>query len=335
MHIIAVLCVYVSILSCNIAALSTKTNVLFIVMDDLRPLFKSYGVDYMITPNIDALSRRSVLFENAFCSVPVCLPSRNSLVTGLKPETIHSYGFENSFAPHISFPEHFRKINYNLAGYGKIFHANDVEGNLPGVGYGIDESKWYEYQNLESKLFKSTVYADRNTPEEKFRDYEFTTRAMEGLRHLAKRPEYFFLAVGYKLPHIHIHMPHKYFEMYRSRKSVWESVSPKALRFPPSAPAIAYRCCALLDYHYLTNHNATSADTYSHIESNSDLTNMTLAKPALMHTELMWAYSAAITFLDSQVGRLMVTLDELSLWDNITIVLTSDHGMNNGEKGLW
>ena len=42
-----------------------------------------------------------------------------------------------------------------------------------------------------------------------------------------------------------------------------------------------------------------------------------------------------ISFLDAQIGRILDTLDELKLWDSTTIVLTSDHGMHNGEKGIW
>lgn len=54
-----------------------------------------------------------------------------------------------------------------------------------------------------------------------------------------------------------------------------------------------------------------------------------------MYTEIMWGYAAAVSFLDVQLGRILDTLDRLNLWNNITVVLTSDHGMHNGEKGIW
>ena len=57
--------------------------------------------------------------------------------------------------------------------------------------------------------------------------------------------------------------------------------------------------------------------------------------PQDMYTELMWGYRAAVTFLDAQLGRILDVLDELDIWKNTTIVLTSDHGMHNGEKGMW
>ena len=57
--------------------------------------------------------------------------------------------------------------------------------------------------------------------------------------------------------------------------------------------------------------------------------------PDDMRNELMWGYCAAVSFLDTQLGRLLDVVDELSLWNNLTIILTSDHGIHNGEKGLW
>ena len=66
-----------------------------------------------------------------------------------------------------------------------------------------------------------------------------------------------------------------------------------------------------------------------------DMENIQMAIPQDMYTEMMWGYSAAISFVDYQLGRVLDVLDELDLWKNLTIVLTSDHGMHNGEKGMW
>ena len=57
--------------------------------------------------------------------------------------------------------------------------------------------------------------------------------------------------------------------------------------------------------------------------------------PERMHDELMMSYAGAVTYLDHQLGRILDVVDELKLWNNLTIILTSDHGMHNGEKGLW
>ena len=46
-----------------------QLNVLFIVIDDLRPALGCYGNKFMVTPNIDNLASHSVLFENAYAQV--------------------------------------------------------------------------------------------------------------------------------------------------------------------------------------------------------------------------------------------------------------------------
>ena len=57
--------------------------------------------------------------------------------------------------------------------------------------------------------------------------------------------------------------------------------------------------------------------------------------PLAVHQEMMWGYAALVTFVDKQLGRVLDAVDELELWGNLTVVLTSDHGMHNGEKGIW
>jgi iduronate 2-sulfatase len=306
-----------------------RTNVILIMFDDLRPLLHSYGERHMITPHLDRLASKSVIFHNANCQVAVCNPSRNSLLTGLRPDTIASYAFSNSWVPHLSFPQQFAHHGYNLASYGKIYHWDDFEDKF-GIGYGIGKSDWYNYQGKEYDQLNSTVNPDRNTPEENFRDYIFTTKMIAGLKNLASRPEYFLLGLGYKLPHIHLHFPWKYYDMYRSRAKVWSKVSPTLLQFPHTAPSLSYRCCAYNEYRYLNNEgNARWNET---VATPSDISR---TFPRRMHEELMWSYSASITFLDAQIGRVLDAIEELNLWNNVTIVLTSDHGMHNGEKGIW
>jgi iduronate 2-sulfatase len=306
-----------------------KTNVLLIMFDDMRPLFHAAGERHMITPNIDFLASKSVMFENANCQVAVCSPSRSSMMTGLRPDTIASYGFSNSWTRYVTFPKHFSSMGYNIANYGKIYHRYDFEDKL-NISYGLNRSRWYGYQGSEQDNLNSTVNPDRNTPETEFRDYIYTTKAIEGLRKLTSLDPYFLVGIGFKLPHTQLHFPYKYFEMYRDRKHVWEAATPKNLHFPRSAPAISYRCCAYGRYVYMKDEgNSPSTEILQTPR------NITGVIPHRMHVELMWAYSASITYLDTQIGRLLDAITELKLWNNITIVFTSDHGMHNGEKGIW
>src|SRR3954453_24102155 len=85
------------LLSGNIFGATTKTNVLFICVDDLKPLLGCYGDKRIRSPNIDRLAKRSVLFERAYCNQAVCSPSRNALMTGVRPTTLGIYDLGTNF----------------------------------------------------------------------------------------------------------------------------------------------------------------------------------------------------------------------------------------------
>ena len=69
---------------------TTKSNILFIAVDDLRPEIKSFGASQIISPNLDKLAGQSLIFERAYCNIPTCGASRASLLTGTRP-TIHRF----------------------------------------------------------------------------------------------------------------------------------------------------------------------------------------------------------------------------------------------------
>ncbi len=86
---ISVFFVGVSLLSVAAAAAPIrKPNVLLICVDDLNPLLGCYGAPLIKTPNMDRLAARGLLFERAYCNQAVCAPSRNALMTGLRPPTL-------------------------------------------------------------------------------------------------------------------------------------------------------------------------------------------------------------------------------------------------------
>ena len=64
------------------------TNLILIMFDDLRPELSIYGRHHMITPNFERLAKRSVVFDNAFCQIAVCNPSRDSMLTGINSVVI-------------------------------------------------------------------------------------------------------------------------------------------------------------------------------------------------------------------------------------------------------
>ena len=63
-----------------------KPNVLFIIVDDLKPILGCYGDPFVKTPNIDRFAKEGVVFTNAYCQQAVCGPSRASFLTGMRPD---------------------------------------------------------------------------------------------------------------------------------------------------------------------------------------------------------------------------------------------------------
>ena len=83
------------LLASLVSAQSPKKNVLFIGVDDLRVELECYGDEYMKTPNIDALVRQGLLFENAYCQQAICAASRISLLTGMRPDSTGVYDLQH------------------------------------------------------------------------------------------------------------------------------------------------------------------------------------------------------------------------------------------------
>ena len=109
------------------SAVPALLNVLFIIVDDLRPELGCYNRSLLKTPQIDALAARSVVFDRAYTNYAYCAPSRNSLMSGRLPDTTRVWNFLDSFrdpaavdragipgTSWTSLPEHFKKHGLSL-----------------------------------------------------------------------------------------------------------------------------------------------------------------------------------------------------------------------------
>jgi len=325
-----------------------QTNLLFVMFDDLRPELSVYGKKHMITPNFERLAKRSVVFDIALCQVAVCNPSRDSILTGLRPDTMGHYNFQQSYSPNKLFPEHLIAAGYKTAGFGKVRHwdGNDrnlwtdaqfdgpiepipkkvaTDPNAPSKPY----MSWYDYQAHEWNFMKSSVMPDKVKKIETFPDHVIATRAREQLKKFAAGPDYWMTAVGFKMPHTALHVPYSYWQMYEKTRPVWAKTAKEARTFPKNAPAVAFRCCAEYSWRFMQNEGA---DKSTRSEPLGNI-NGTLSEQ--MYVESMQGYAAAVSFADAQLGRVLDAMDELDLWKNTTVVLTADHGMHNGEKAIW
>lgn len=117
-----------SCLSASLMQAQEKKNVLFIVVDDLRPELGCYGSEAVITPHIDGWAARSVVYQNAYCNVPVSGASRASLLTGVYPDMskgrfVDAETYSQKDLPGVvTLPQAFKEAGYHTVSVGKVFH---------------------------------------------------------------------------------------------------------------------------------------------------------------------------------------------------------------------
>lgn len=220
---------------------TAKPNILFIAVDDLRPELGCYGVDEIRSPNIDRLASSGVLFERAYCQLAVCNPSRVSLMTGLRPDSVKVWTldvrFRHTVPDVVTLPQQFMKHGWHAVSFGKIFHnpwPDNASWNEPhqwpkNAGLWSDEAKQRlaEYREKMRADGKSEAAIRRmraqateivDIPDSEHVDGAIADQALKAMRRLAKKDQPFFLAAGFIRPHLPFVVPRKYWDLYDREK---------------------------------------------------------------------------------------------------------------------
>ncbi|MCA9137672.1 MAG: sulfatase [Planctomycetales bacterium] len=298
-----------------------RPNVLFIAADDLRCDLGCYGHPLVKTPNLDRLARRGTQFNRAYCAQALCNPSRSSLMTGRRPDTLMQYDlakhFRDAIPDVVTLPQHFKNNGYFSQNIGKIFHNWRTEIHGDPDSWSVPAVMHYDsHRNDEAKvdgdlppnLAKAIRCECRDVPDDAYFDGRIATLAVDALRERAATDQPFFLAVGFWKPHLPFNAPKKYWDLY-NRSDV---AAPECPGWPTDTPRIAW-------------HN--SQELFGKSKS-AELS------PADAQ-ELRHGYLAGISYMDAQVGRLLDELDRLDLTDNTLVVFWSDHGFQLGDHTLW
>jgi len=313
-------------------------NVLFIIVDDLRPELGCYGVEEVRTPHIDRFAKEALLFERAYCQQAACMSSRHSLLSGFRPDTrkIWTNRDVRKSLQDIDFlPAHFRRHGYHTVGIGKVAHNNWEDPRCWSEPHRMPKNGAYEYRTpagraLVEKMQREAAAAGRPDPfakiPEKIRrgmpwesldvadnelgDGQIADTALKALDRLQDRP--FFLAVGFLRPHLPFVAPKRYWDLYDPDKlPTPETTSP-----PKGAPALA------------NNRSSELLRQYRGLPSRLPL-NPELSK------QLVHGYYACVSYIDAQIGRVLDGLKQRGLSENTIVVVTSDHGFQLGDLGMW
>lgn len=330
-----------------------KPNVLLILVDDLRLDIETTKGDVPLKiPVIDKLKNIGVNFKAAYAQQALCGPSRASLITSMRPDSIGITDLltdlrERQGDKVITLPQIFKQSGYNdVVGFGKIFdgrntasiqdfplswtrkpwnmfgeedryvpRARDGKIDVDGCGYGDGESS--------SNPMTQCVFTENL---DLFPDGQLVSQVVQLLTDQTstkKITEPWFLAVGFGKPHLPWSAPGKYWQMYNITaftaqvdRDMSESRGPIG-RFKGSL------------------HANNEIATFGGFPSQLGDGRLNPAKSVRLR--VYHGYYASISFIDSQIGRIIDALKSRpnKEYDNTLIILTSDHGFHLGDKSVF
>jgi arylsulfatase A-like enzyme len=341
------------------SALAGKPNILFIAVDDLKPMLGCYGDTDIQTPNIDRLAERGTVFLNNACQQTVCAPSRVSLMTGTYTDTTKVFDLKTMMREvnpdTLTLPEYLQRHGYETTGTGKIYDPRSVDKEFDAPSWsqtfrqhGPDEYFADGYKkppngfhapevkkaNIAFKAYlkehdikksEKKAYAEAlkkfpevkpiseclDVPDDAYDDGAFANCAMDQMGTLATNQP-FFLAVGFKKPHLPFVAPKKYWDLY-DRSSIKLAPYQDA---PKGAPGYAYQ------------------DSWELVHGYTGIPEER-PFPESFQKDMIHGYRASVSYIDAQIGKVLGKLDELGLADNTIIVLWGDHGWHLGDHGMF
>ncbi|MBU3005373.1 sulfatase [Paraglaciecola arctica] len=299
-----------------------KKNILLIITDDLNMNIRAYGNEHIVTTNIDKLASQGIKFNRAYVQQSVCSASRASFLSGMRPDSTgvdypYSHYFVNNLSKKVPLlSSYFKQNGYYTRHLGKIHHGPDIE-NLSASHFSAPQPNWGLESNQKLLGKKGghknlPPYESAPVEDDFYEDGKVAEAAVREIKQLTDNKTPFFLAVGFKKPHLPFRAPSKYWDLYDANQL--ELAKNRTL--PVDSPD------------YATAHYALKSWNY---ESSTPTKNISLSA----ERKLRHAYFAAISYMDAQVGKVMKELKIQGLADNTIVVFISDHGYHLGEQGAW
>ncbi|MEE2943515.1 MAG: sulfatase, partial [Verrucomicrobiota bacterium] len=319
-----------------------RPNVLLILVDDLKPAMGCYGDKAAKTPNMDALAKRGMRFDLAYCNQAVCAPSRYTLMLGSHSTSTGLYGLGSHLRrvmPNaVTMSQYFSRYGYRAESLGKVFHIGHGNFGDPQafevphfhdkvIEYLVPESTNGGRLTREEALFTNQKLgqirslprgAAFEAPVARDQDYadgrvanETINRLKEAKTRLDSEGTPFFIAAGFVRPHLPFSAPKKYWDMHDPLKL------PFAVNksFPEGAPKVALK-------------RGGEIAAFKPVPPTGQIEDELARK-------LIHGYYASTTYVDAQIGKVTNALGELGLAENTLVVLWGDHGWHLGDLGIW
>lgn len=292
-----------------------RTNVLFIVADDLNTILSVYGNPLVRTPNLERLARRGVTFDRAYCQYPLCQPSRASFLSGMRPETTRVWTLETptrqAVGDAVFLPELFRKNGYFTAHAGKVYHTGEQcedprswDLEFREFGKTPPATEILKASHAQGPKGHSFEWDILKTQDAQMPDGIVARKTVEWLEKATRERSPFFIGTGFRRPHAPYAVPKKYFDLYPpDRMPLTKTTLDDFRRVLPAA--------------------------VNHDPPDRPLTDTEVR-------EQLSAWYASVSFVDAQLGLVLDALDRLRLWDDTAVVFFGDNGYLTGEHGgMW
>ena len=309
-------------LSISVCSASDRPNIVMIAIDDLNDWVEPLGGHPDVqTPHMQKLAKRGVTFTNAHCQAPLCNPSRTSLMTGRRPTTTGVYGLAPwirtvpGFEKVVTLPQHFQSAGYQTLIGGKIYHG----GGAKRKGGKLECNVWGPNAGVGARPKKKLIppTPGGNHPlmdwgtfphkDEDKGDWRVASWAVDQIERMpGDKP--FFLSVGFFLPHVPCFATQKWFDLYPD----------ESLTMPPILEG--------------DRDDTPESSWFIHWDLPEPRTSWLVETNQLRN--LVRSYLACVSFVDSQVGRVISAVENSPYADNTIIVLWSDHGYHLGEKAI-
>ena len=301
-------------------------NLLMISVDDLRPVDNwGHFSDLVRTPNLDALSAAGTTFERAVSQVPLCNPSRSSLMSGQQPSTTgildNDTPWYERIDPAATLPAQMRDAGAYVALFGKLFHEDPIPLDIQRVV--ADEFLFPATDGSAAQVIRDELRHTQPFHSGRYggspanlRDEQTVAAAIDFLENRAgDLADPFFLGVGITRPHLEWWVPSAYYALY----------DPAEIR-------------AALEL---------SLADGSIIPGNGEYFDVPpMSRPASVHNQIaanmdLWvdyihAYMAAVTYADAKIGQVLNALRaDPALAADTAIMLWSDNGFSLGDHDRW
>lgn len=338
----------------------TKPNVLFIICDDLNDYQGVFGGHpQAITPNIDKLAKSGVQFINAQSNVPVCSPSRNSLITGVYPHVSKDYGWTDLKKQPVlknnkTIMRYFKENGYTTLGTGKITHGN-VSEDWDEWGMPLKNNYGPFYFDGANKKALPTVpkpFADIGQVDGSFgrlSDVGFSSgkKGEKGFVYgWSNKPMRYVNDTDRDLMQDELHAKWAIekiadLEKREDQTPFFMGVGFVRPHTPMHAPDKYFDLFPIEDLKLNPWQKNDLNDTYWDANFDENLKGKRYYRTllasysgdrelALKH--YLQAYLACVAFVDEQVGKVVDALNNSKFKENTIIIFTSDHGWQMGEK---